>query len=203
MNYNFSLLTKVIKVDERYYGYDAASKLLCELDEASAQYLSSGNTIVAPEPLRRLLEKGVFSTPSFQQCTVGATNIPTMVQYNMEHILPKRFTLEVTESCNLRCKYCFNTIGNRTRVYTQRHMDEDTAFMAIDYYFKLYGFTEAVTGKLMKNTDAGWVEVGAVTIEHPYVYEDLSVAGIYKIVLTDEGRETESGEFRVKERNPA
>lgn len=69
-------------------------------------------------------------------------------------------------------------------------------------YFKLYGFTEAVTGKLMKNTDAGWVEVGAVTIEHPYVYEDLSVAGIYKIVLTDEDRETESGEFRVKERNP-
>lgn len=143
MNYNFSPLTKVIKVDERYYGYDAASKLLCELDEDSARYLSSGNIIVAPKPLKRLLEKGVFSTPSFQQCTVSATNIPTMVQYNMEHILPKRFTLEVTESCNLRCKYCFNTIGNRTRVHTQRHMDEDTAFMAIDYYFKC--FTEKIS----------------------------------------------------------
>ncbi len=68
-------------------------------------------------------------------------------------------------------------------------------------YFKLYGFTEAVTGKLMKYADTGWMENSSVFIEYPYAYADISVAGTYKIVLTDEGENMESDEFRVKERN--
>lgn len=69
--------------------------------------------------------------------------------------------------------------------------------------FKLYGFTESVTGKIMKYTDGGWVEYGSAGVFYPYVGEDFSVAGTYKFVLTDEGQEVESGEFRVKERNAA
>ena len=75
-------------------------------------------------------------TPDFKQCTVNIEDLPKMIAYNMEHTFPKRFVLEVTESCNLRCKYCFNTIGDGNRVHTSRQMDEETAFAAIDYYFK-------------------------------------------------------------------
>ncbi len=149
MNCSFSPLAKVLKIDGQYYGYDAASSLLCELDEVSAGCLSSDRSAPVPEALGKLLERGVFMTPDFKQCTVNIEDLPKMIAYNMEHTFPKRFVLEVTESCNLRCKYCFNTIGDGNRVHTSRQMDEETAFAAIDYYFKCF------TAKLsqIKDTD--------------------------------------------------
>ena len=149
MNCSFSPLAKVLNVDGQYYSYNAASSLLCELDEGSVGCLSSDRSASVLETLGRLLERGVFMTPDFKQCVVNIEDLPKMIAYNMEHTFPKRFVLEVTESCNLRCKYCFNTIGDGTRIHTSQQIDEETAFAAIDYYFKCF------TAKLsqIKDTD--------------------------------------------------
>lgn len=93
--------------------------------------------------------------------------------------------------------------GEGYELYNPLAQEEDEDKYWAPAYFKLYGFTEAVTGKLMKYADAAWVEVKRIFIESSYAYADIPVAGTYKIVLSDEGQEVDSGEFLVKERNPA
>ena len=138
MKGDISSLKKVLKVGNLYYGYDAASSLLCELDHVSANVLISGNQSMVTEPIKRLQERGVFKYQNFERCVIHPDRLPDIVKYDQMHVLPRRFILEVTEDCNLRCKYCYNTIGKGKRVHTDRKMTEDVAFAAIDYYFKTY-----------------------------------------------------------------
>lgn len=138
MKREISYLTKVLKVGDLYYGYDAASGLLCELDHVSANVLVSGNQSMVTETIKKMQERGVFNFKNFEQCVISPDKLPEMVKYDQMHVLPRRFILEVTEDCNLRCKYCYNTIGKGKRVHANREMTEDVAFAAIDYYFKSY-----------------------------------------------------------------
>lgn len=138
MKCDFSLLGKVFKVDNLYYGYDTVSNLLCELDDVSANFLIFGHQVEVPESIKRLQDRGVFKYQNFEQCVVHPDKLPDMVKYDQMHVLPRRFILEITEDCNLRCKYCYNTIGKGKRVHANRKMTEDVAFTAIDYYFKTY-----------------------------------------------------------------
>jgi uncharacterized protein len=58
-----------------------------------------------------------------------------------EYILKRglsQLTLEVTEDCNFRCKYCiYSDFYECHHGYTNKHMDFNTAIKAIDYYFLL------------------------------------------------------------------
>jgi uncharacterized protein len=62
-----------------------------------------------------------------------------MVEYQLNFYFPRKFTIEITESCNLRCKYCFFAREDKvTRKHSFRNMDIETAKKAIDFYFNLY-----------------------------------------------------------------
>lgn len=60
------------------------------------------------------------------------------IDYCFEHVLPRKLILEVTEECNLRCKYCFNTIGHSVRKHSSIQMTKDIAKKGVDFYFDVY-----------------------------------------------------------------
>lgn len=135
----FSPLIKIFKEAGTIYAYDAASGLLCEIDENTADALTCpDDKAFLPVSLEEAQKRGVFKFQEMQRCTVESARIPESVKFDLDNNLPKRVILELTENCNLRCKYCFNTIGNRKRVHISRQMEDTTAFAAIDYYFKIY-----------------------------------------------------------------
>lgn len=53
--------------------------------------------------------------------------------------LPRKFQLEITEDCTLRCKYCFFTNEDfEKRKHNGLNMSDEVAYKAIDYYFNVY-----------------------------------------------------------------
>lgn len=125
-------------MDNRHFGYDAASGLLCEIEDEDAGFLSGENSPVISPVMKKAQARCVFSFKEMERCTVALDAIPEIVTHHIEHIFPRKLILEVTENCNLRCKYCFNTIGNGQRIHAKKQMTAETAFAGIDHYFKVY-----------------------------------------------------------------
>lgn len=65
-------------------------------------------------------------------------NIRSRISYFSQNIFMRKFVLEVTERCNFRCKYCFNSQIDNNRHHTFRQMSLDTAKKCIDFYKRLY-----------------------------------------------------------------
>lgn len=65
-------------------------------------------------------------------------NIRSRISYFSQNIFMRKFVLEVTERCNFRCKYCFNSQIDNNRKHSARQMSLETAKLSIDYYKKLY-----------------------------------------------------------------
>lgn len=133
----FSPLIKIFEVGSRYYGYDAASGVLCEVDEEIVEYFTGKND-QPNQILKEVQKRGIFAFKEMERCTIAPEAISEVMEHHLEHILPRKLILEVTENCNLRCKYCFSTIGNGQRVHTKYQMTEETAFAAIDHYYKIF-----------------------------------------------------------------
>lgn len=63
--------------------------------------------------------------------SVPHTNIETYLDHRISQLI-----LELTERCNLRCKYCiYNANCNLNRNFGNRDMPQETAFSAIDFVF--------------------------------------------------------------------
>lgn len=61
--------------------------------------------------------------------------------YSELRAIPRKLTLELTENCNLRCKYCrytINEIKKEGRYHNQTVLSYDKAVKAIDNYFENY-----------------------------------------------------------------
>lgn len=64
--------------------------------------------------------------------------IEKCVEYYDLNIVTRKFSIEVTEDCNLRCKYCPNTLATSNRVHAKTYMSFDVARKGIDYYYARY-----------------------------------------------------------------
>jgi len=77
-------------------------------------------------------QQGVLSSTTSSQITYGldSKGLSIQLKHNLGALI-----LDVTESCNLRCRYCSYS-GNYklTRQHSSRHMSWTTARDAIDYY---------------------------------------------------------------------
>lgn len=86
----------------------------------------------------KLLNYDAFERNSISELRNKSAKI---LKYSKSNAIPRKLTLELTNKCNLRCKYCFYTI-NETLSEGKSHghvdMDYTTAIKAIDYYFRLY-----------------------------------------------------------------
>lgn len=106
--------------------------------------------------IEKLKERGVFSPgPLDELCADDDASINKKVEYFLENILMRKFVLEVTENCNMRCKYCFNSNESNFRHHRSVNMSLETAKKAIDYYCEIY---LKVFKKLSKENQAVIIE---------------------------------------------
>ncbi|MDR0810811.1 MAG: hypothetical protein LBN23_00820, partial [Paludibacter sp.] len=89
-----------------------------------------------------ILEKysHIFHKGEFKKVVPDDCELENIVDYQLKSYFPRKFTLEVTENCNLRCKYCLfaREENGITRKHTFCNMDIYTAKKAIDFYFNFY-----------------------------------------------------------------
>ncbi|WP_294546334.1 SPASM domain-containing protein [uncultured Bacteroides sp.] len=132
-------LVKVFEVYNKLFAYDAKTELLTEVDvDILMQYLK--------KPFSR---NAIFSPGKLQKIVPDESDISILAKSQKEDFLPRKFVLEITEECTLRCRYCLFSNKENHRKHSSLKMDEDTAFKAIDYYFNLYinAFKKVPDGK--------------------------------------------------------
>lgn len=153
----YGRLGKLFNTDEKYYFLDTGTGkvacineythdilsciLECENPEQSLQALpDSDEYLNAIEELKEaILEENILSAPIVETLTGDAAlYLNQIIMDGLQNV-----TLEVTEQCNLRCKYCIYQ-GEHTeyRKFSAKKMQWETAKAAIDYLKEHSGHTE-------------------------------------------------------------
>lgn len=105
---------------------------IIELKNGSYLYLSDYNRLINANLLDTFLENSADQKISSQSLPISKKKLQKKVKDL------GLLTLEVTEACNLRCKYCvFNDNYENYRPLTTKQMDWDTARRGIDYAHSL------------------------------------------------------------------
>lgn len=137
-------LVKILEVNGSLFAYDAKTHFLVEITIEHLNYIHDYYTkqeklAEIPDYLLKLLQRKVFSLGKAIKLTPQRDEILDFVNYELANYIPRKFSLEVTEECTLRCKYCFYTNDDVTkRRHTFNNMKEDIAYKAIDYYYERY-----------------------------------------------------------------
>lgn len=126
----------LIKLHTKYYLYDVNSKMIVNISNDLFDFFKSNENIKAEieiphkleDEVRRLLKYDLFSK----------TDTGYEIEYpqgtNLEEILNncmRIMTLQVTQNCNLRCKYCVYSGSYSNRVHSNKRMSFETAKSAI------------------------------------------------------------------------
>ena len=141
---NYFPIVKIFDLDSALYAYDGKSGMLAEvtleeIDQIYNYLFYSKNTPIASY-LKDLLDDGVFLPGPFERITPNHDEIDDIISSQLERIIPKTLILEITERCNLNCKYCLfaKEDGFNKRKHAQQNISEATAYKAIDYYYSKY-----------------------------------------------------------------
>lgn len=113
----------IVKISKELYKY-----LNGELYEKSSGHLSEN----AEKGLDYLKSKGLLAECNTQSTIHFETNLlENLYQSNLSTL-----TLQVTQNCNLRCKYCVYSGSYVNRIHTNKRMDWRTAKKAIDFLYQ-------------------------------------------------------------------
>ncbi len=120
------------------YFYDDVSQLIVgitnEEEDAWIHSIEEGaplNESAVPDRIMRMSN----NVPLFQRSIVKIN--PDPIIHNKLQVGTRQLILEVTDSCNLRCKYCiFSDHYSQTHSYGNHYMSFDTAKKIIDFYFE-------------------------------------------------------------------
>jgi len=87
--------------------------------------------------------------PAWSSGLFNNLNLPTQTEFNRLLSNIKMLTLEITQKCNLRCKYCvFSGNFKYWRQHTNLNMNWKIAKQSIDYFLKLiHSYTRLTTFK--------------------------------------------------------
>lgn len=85
----------------------------------------SARGVLDPGPLDSLVDSSTGS-------------VKAKLDYYWSNVLMRKFVVEITERCNFRCKYCFNTLEPVFRHHTLKQMSIETAKKSIDFYMQMY-----------------------------------------------------------------
>lgn len=112
------------------YGTSEGEPCPASFPSGAAAFIArlNGNGILLPGPLEA-------RTPS------GMRGEEQLWQQWEEEAIPKKLTLEMTNTCNLRCRYCPYTINEQRgqgKMHASHHLKEEDARKAISDYFHEY-----------------------------------------------------------------
>lgn len=144
-------LSKVFVVGNKNFIYDSKANFLCEVDDEDLTIINSlydknnqpkkvsvrNNN--KKNNIRKLKKRGVFIQNGLDKITLDDQEIVSHIKFQLNNYIPRKFTLEITQECTLRCKYCtYTTNDKNVRKHSSNQMTEDIAYKAIDYYFDVF-----------------------------------------------------------------
>lgn len=168
---DFKRLCRVFKTRRKFYFYDVGTGKIFEISKdmySIIEELIEGKN--AKDVLSSHNEVGVSNLSELKN-TIDTENIlqapilEDFVKPNVRNVISserQQLILEVTESCNMRCKYCYyNENGGGYRTFGSKFMTFEIAKAAIDEFLKtterddvsisFYGGEPLLNYKLIKN----------------------------------------------------
>lgn len=136
-------LMKLFCVEGILYVYDSKSNLLAQVEEneiVDLIYSTNKDNLKNNDKNKfsKFYDKGVFLPGKLEQITPTDDEVNKIFEEDLLDIVPRKFIIEVTQDCNLRCKYCLFSNESSTRSHNVMTMSESMAKKAIDFYFKTY-----------------------------------------------------------------
>lgn len=119
---------KLLKVYDKLFAYDAKSNLLTLVSEDNENNIEDIISKI----------KRTFEPFGLQQVVPEENHIEDIVIKRFKEYIPRKFVLEITEKCTLRCKYCFFSDKESERQHSNKDISYATMKNAVDYYFSVY-----------------------------------------------------------------
>lgn len=129
-----------------YYMYDVNSNSIFEIPKEIHDYLSVVMSIDNQTVLQELYDELSFnSKKGLEYFSKQGLLKPVQNTIKFEHVETNRLeeiyngnlkniTLQVTQNCNLRCKYCVYSGSYSNRTHTNKRMSFETAKKALDFF---------------------------------------------------------------------
>lgn len=126
------VLIKCIQTPMQKYFYDRSLDSVVMVDDEEYQILKTvEKTKQVPDgSLRRFVNNGLLRETAIEEIEhPESENLRLLAEHYMGNLI-----LQVTQQCNLRCKYCAYSGNYYNRSHTSARMDFETAKKAIDFY---------------------------------------------------------------------
>ncbi len=139
---NFPMV-HIQKVKNNLFAYDARANIIMQVENSELQeiFLYHFDTVqegTGFEYISKLKQSKIFLPNKLFKVVADDTELEDIINVHFNNFLPRKFTLEVTEDCTLRCSYCYFSDSISARKHSKTIMSQSTAFKAIDYYFDRY-----------------------------------------------------------------
>lgn len=125
------LLLHLFRTRNQYYFYDANTCSIIRINETMYDILKNKENFLELEQLKKLYENGFLQ--SKEDIIIehpASSGIESYLDEGMQQLI-----LQLTQNCNLRCKYCVYSGSYKNRVHTNKRMTFEIAKEAIDYYY--------------------------------------------------------------------
>ena len=121
----------LFRTRNQYYFYDANTCSIIRINETMYDILKNKENFLELEQLKKLYENGFLQ--SKEDIIIehpASSGIESYLDEGMQQLI-----LQLTQNCNLRCKYCVYSGSYKNRVHTNKRMTFEIAKEAIDYYY--------------------------------------------------------------------
>lgn len=215
-----SVIFKPIRTAGGYYVYDRSMNSVIRINKSEYQELCNVEegklSQEQSEVIKHYQENNYFKENEIEIIEHPCSNIlEHMLSYHIEQL-----TLQVTQRCNLRCKYCTYSgiYHNGNRTHANYDMDYDMAKAAIDFYlersmemntltFGFYGGEPLLRFELIKqcvnyiksrvkNREIHFTITNNGTLLTPEIAEFL-LNNNFSIIVSLDGSKQEHDEYRV------
>ena len=122
----------LFKTLNNYYLYDTNANSIIKVNEKVYRKLQQGEDNLNEDPQIVSLRERGFLQPIQQPeiCHPLTDKVESYLQNNLSLLI-----LQVTQNCNLRCKYCVYSGSYINRVHSNKRMNFETAKKAVDFYY--------------------------------------------------------------------
>ena len=134
----FSPIIKLLTINNKYYFYDTGKNRILSIPISLYSLLKkidtlTSNTIINNRELLHLVEKGYLSDTIVEEIFIPETDyVHEMLESQVSYLI-----LQITQSCNFKCRYCaFATDNEYERHHSNKSMSVDLAYKAIDFLFQ-------------------------------------------------------------------
>lgn len=127
------VIIKCFQTPMRKYFYDRFMNSVVAVDDQEYEILKKVETdgkLPNSDALKRFTDKGLLRNTIIEKIEHPETH---NLKFLSEHYL-QNLILQVTQQCNLRCKYCTYSGNYYNRTHSAKKMDFETAKKAIDFY---------------------------------------------------------------------